>query len=532
MPLQEYARKRNFKKTPEPGIEKTEKSSGRFVIQKHAASHLHYDFRLEWKGVLKSWAVPKGMPYKKGEKRLAIQVEDHPVSYIHFEGVIPEGQYGGGTVMLWDRGTFSVVGESLEKEFKKGKLSLHLKGEKLNGEWHLVRLKDSSQWLLIKADKNMKPVSVKEDDHSVLSHKTMKALSQSTKIWDSSRKSTKLQKIKASATLRSSSKKTVRFPKFIEPMKALLVEDAPAEGWEYELKFDGYRALAFLQQKKISLLSRNQKYLGEKFGEIQEALSSLPIKDAIIDGEIVALDSEGRPSFQLLQSYLLKDEKPPIYYYAFDLLRLNGKDLTKLPLSERKALLEEVIQKAPEIIRYSGNLGKNVKELLHQAKKRGLEGLIGKRQESLYESGRRSGSWIKLKLHQEQEFVIGGFTEPAGSRRYFGALLVGVYKNKKLHFTGKVGTGFDHKLLKFLHHHFVRLIQVQCPFLNLPEKKESRYGQAITASQMRKCHWITPELVCQVRFSEWTRDEKLRQPVFLGLREDKSFEKVIREKAV
>ncbi|MEO8205240.1 MAG: non-homologous end-joining DNA ligase [Chthoniobacterales bacterium] len=524
MSLKEYIRKRNFSKTAEPrGKKATSRGVHRFVIQKHAASHLHYDFRLEMGGTLKSWAVPKGIPFAKGEKRLAMEVEDHPVSYIDFEGTIPKGQYGGGTVMVWDKGTYEPLSKTPTKELAGGKLHFVLDGEKLKGEWYLVRMRDGKAWLLIRGDKDMKPISRKRDDLSALSGKTMKELAKGDRIWKSK-----------SATGYASKKKkrsNAPLPQFVEPMQAKLVDKVPAGDWIYEIKFDGFRALALRGENEIRLMSRNEKDFGAKFPEVMDSLAKLKVKDAILDGEIVALDEKGRSSFQLLQAYELGQERPPLYFYAFDLLQLNGKALLDLPLSERKAKLQTLLKKPPGIIRYSGAVGKNAESLLKKMRILGLEGLIGKKVNSSYEVRRRSGAWIKLKLHHEQEFVIGGYSEPEGSRKHFGALLIGVYKNKQLHFTGKVGTGFNNKLLRSLYKTFKSIARRDCPFVNLPEKRRGRYGAGVTASVMKHCHWLMPEMVCQIKFSEWTRDDKLRQPVFLGLREDKEARDVIREKA-
>ena len=571
MSLQEYARKRNFSKTAEPKSGRPKGRDGhRFVIQKHAASRLHYDFRLEIGGTLKSWAVPKGVPYKKGDKRLAVHVEDHPVSYIDFEGTIPKGQYGGGTVMVWDRGTFEPLSENPTKELAGGKLHFVLHGEKLEGEWYLVRLRGGDEWLLIKGGEDMKPVSAKADDTSVLSGKSMDQLSSGTgRVWQSNRKEkpsfkdevaqaaraaaakskakTKTkssseskatdQPLKTSArALRTKAKNTAAnsklTPAFIEPMKAQLVDSPPAGEWIYEIKFDGFRALAFRDRRGTRLLSRNNKDFAGRFPDIAKAIDRLDVNDAIIDGEIVALDAEGRSSFQLLQAYDIGAERPPLFFYAFDLLQLNGRDLKDEPLSTRKGALEELLRSAASAgtVRFSASLEGEVDSLLEQARKLGLEGLIGKRPDSVYEVGRRSGAWIKLKLHQEQEFVIGGYTPPAGSRSHFGALLVGVYDGGELKFAGKVGTGFNAKLLRSLHQQFEKIASDTCPFVDLPEKRSGRYGQGVTAAEMRRCHWVEPVMVAQIKFTEWTRDHRLRHPVFLGLREDKAAREVVREK--
>lgn len=574
MSLQAYVKKRNFRKTAEPKAGRPKGGAGhRFVVQKHAASRLHYDFRLELNGALKSWAVPKGVPYAKGDKRLAVQVEDHPVSYIDFEGTIPKGQYGGGTVMVWDRGTFEPLSETPLKELAGGKLHFVLHGKKLTGEWYLVRLRGGNEWLLIKGGEDMTPVSAKADDTSVLSGQSMQALSEgSGRVWQSNRAQPKSFRAKVAEAVHAAEAKKWHgrpgrgrrpappdsdqtpmpttggtpvprqkrsrprarasrlTPDFIEPMKALLVKSPPLGEWIYEIKFDGFRAMAYRDRRGTRLLSRNNKPFESKFPEVVEAMSELAVTDAVIDGEIVALDAHGRSSFQLLQAYDLGQKRPPIIFYAFDLLQLDGRDLQAEPLTVRKAELEKLLEGSPGRVRYSQSLAGDVKALLAHARRLGLEGLIGKRPDSRYEAGQRSGAWIKLKLHREQEFVIGGYTPPAGSRPHFGALLIGVYEGKKLTFAGKVGTGFSTKLLQQLHAQFQRIRTEACPFANLPEKRGARYGTAMTAAEMRRCTWLKPALVAQIKFAEWTRDDRLRQPVFLGLRADKSAREVVREK--
>jgi bifunctional non-homologous end joining protein LigD len=397
-----------------------------------------------------------------------------------------------------------------------------LNGQKLQGEWYLVRLRDERQWLLIRGGEDMPPVSQKLDDTSALSGKTMKELAKGDRVWRSGPPGPR------SGTR---SAKPAPLPEFIEPMKALLVDSPPAGDWLYEIKFDGFRAIALRGGPQARLLSRNEKDFGAKFPEVMASVSELDVKDAVIDGEIVALDDKGISSFQLLQAFELGQERPPIFYYAFDLLRLNGKDLRERPLSERKEKLSKLLKDAPGVIRFSASLGEHADKLLGRARELGLEGLIGKRRDSFYEAGRRSGNWIKLKLQKEQEFVIGGFTPPGGTRKHFGALLVGVYEDGKPKFVGKVGTGFNAALLRNLHARFQRILRDACPFANLPETRGARYGQSVTAAEMKRCKWVEPKMVCQVRFSEWTRDDKLRQPVFLGLREDKEAAEVVREQA-
>jgi bifunctional non-homologous end joining protein LigD len=319
-------------------------------------------------------------------------------------------------------------------------------------------------------------------------------------------------------------------PRFVEPMKARVVARPPPGNWVYEIKFDGFRALGFKNGSAAALLSRNDKDLGGRFPRVLEAVRSLKIDDFILDGEIVALDHEGRSSFQLLQAHDMGQQQPPIIYYVFDLLRLEGENLQRCPLIERKERLEKALAQGSRLIRYSASLEGDVVELLTHAQKLGLEGLIGKRPDSIYEPGRRSQSWIKLKLVQEQEMVVGGFTDPEGSRPYFGSLVVGYYEKDQLLCAGKVGTGFNDAWLRSLSARFKSLSIATCPFKNLPESRAGRYGAGITAAEMRRCHWVKPVLVCQVKYSEWTRDGKLRHPVFLGMRDDKAAEEVVRER--
>jgi len=314
-------------------------------------------------------------------------------------------------------------------------------------------------------------------------------------------------------------------------MKAKLVDSMRPGDWIYEIKFDGYRALALRGGDEARVLSRNEKDLGEKFPEVKNSIAALDVQNAIIDGEIVALDEKGRSSFQALQGFDMGQVRPPMVVYAFDLLQLNGKDLRNLPIEERKAKLEELLKKPPGVIRYSVSFTKHIEELLDRARRLGLEGLMGKRSGSRYEAGKRTGAWVKIKLHQEQECVIGGYTEPEGARKHFGALLVGFYEGKELKFAGRVGTGFSEKLLRWLYLELNKIRVNECPFFNLPAAGRSRWDQGLTAAEMKRCHWVKPTMVCKVKFTEWTRDDRLRQPVFLGIREDKNANEVVREKA-
>jgi bifunctional non-homologous end joining protein LigD len=571
MGLEEYKRKRDFKKTAEPAgkrLPKKVKGASRFVIQKHAARRLHYDFRLEMDGVLKSWALPKGLPWKQGEKHLAVEVEDHPTEYEDFEGVIPEGQYGGGTVMVWDRGNYHVYGEQPAKSLRDGKLHLVLDGGKAKGEWTLVRIRGrddaKNQWLILKTGTDAKPPSKKLEDQSLKTGRTMKQIADARDAeWQSNRETEENPASKFKARIRAALKKkeddeivgqAYRLPavqlgnrssrptisplpklpsakaRFVEPMKAKLVENPPATGdWIYELKFDGIRLIAVKSDKKVSLLSRNQNDLSARFPEIVDAIQNLSARECVIDGEVVALDEEGRSSFQLLQALEIEGGKSPVYFYAFDLLQLDGKSLVGLPLEARKDVLEKLCADAGDPVRYSGAIGGDAERLLEEVKRRGLEGIIGKRRNSVYEPGRRSGVWIKLKCVNEQEFVIGGYTPPQGARKHFGAILVGYYENKKVVFAGKVGTGFTTKSLATLYKKFRTEERSECPFVDLPSKQNGQWVQGITPSMMRKMHWINPVFVCEIKFAEWTRDGKLRAPVFLGLREDKKAGDVVRE---
>ena len=564
MGLKKYKAKRDFARTAEPKggkpLPKQVRGASRFVIQKHDARRLHYDFRLQMEGVLKSWALPKGLPWQQGEKHLAVEVEDHPIEYETFEGIIPEGQYGGGTVMVWDRGAYYVYGEQPLKSLGEGKLHLVLAGEKAEGEWTLVRIRGrdggKNTWLIMKTGASVKPPSKKLEDQSVKTGRTMKQIAEKRDAeWksnreekDTSARSTLKARIKAALKKKDQEKvgrnkeKTgvdgelgklslpKAKPQFIEPMKARLVDDPPTHGdWLYELKFDGIRAIAVKNETKASLISRNENKLDARFPEIAEAVKELPVRDAVVDGEVVALDEEGRSSFQLLQALEMEGRKAPLRFYVFDLLELDGKSLLGLPLEQRKQVLAKLCESIGDPIRYSGEISGDVKSLLAEVQRRGLEGLIGKQRNSIYEPGRRNGTWIKLKCVNEQEFVIGGYTPPGGSRKYFGAILVGYYEDGQLKFAGKVGSGFTSKSLSMLYRKFREEEQKDCPFVDLPSKQGGAWVQGITPSMMKKMHWVNPKFVAEIKFAEWTRDGKLRQPVFLGLREDKNPREVRRE---
>jgi bifunctional non-homologous end joining protein LigD len=577
MALEEYKKKRDFQWTAEPAgkpVPKKVKGASRFIIQKHAARRLHYDFRLELEGVLKSWALPKGLPWKRGEKHLAVEVEDHPIEYGDFEGVIPEGQYGGGTVMLWDRGNYHVYGEQPVKSLREGKLHLLLDGKKVKGEWTLVQIRgregEKNQWLILKTGDDAKSISSKLEDQSVKTGRTMKQIAQARDAeWQSNRVEEQSPTSQFKARIRAALKKkendenlgqahspAVRSanaglrlgnrnshptiaalsdlpsakPRFVEPMKAKLVEEPPTTGdWIYELKFDGIRLIALKDGEKVSLLSRNRNDLSARFPEIVGAIQNLPADECVLDGEVVAHDEEGRSSFQLLQAREMEGRKSPIYFYAFDLLQLDGKSLVSLPLEARKKVLEKLCAGAGDPIRYSGAIGGDASQLLKEVQRRGLEGIIGKQRNSVYEAGRRSGAWIKIKCVNEQEFVVGGYTPPQGARKHFGAILVGYYENDRLVFAGKVGTGFTAKSLALLRKKFQNEQRADCPFVDLPSKQNGQWVLGITPSMMKKMRWINPKFIAEIKFAEWTRDGKLRAPVFLGLRQDKKSTDVVRE---
>ena len=475
------------------------------MIQKHAASRLHYDFRLEIDGVLKSWAVPKEIPVRAGAKALAVMVEDHPIEYGKFEGTIPKGQYGGGTVMLWDRGTFRAEGDDPATALAEGKIHFHLIGKKLRGEWALVKMRgEQNQWLLIKAGETIRS-SVKTWDVSAKTERTMEEIA---------------------AARASTTGRTTPEPAFVEPMKAKPAARIPSgDDWLLELKFDGYRFLATKGGDAIHLWSRTKNDFSLRFPQIADAVRTLPCDTAILDGELVVSDEQGRPSFQLIQN---AGENTPVQGFVFDLLHVDGDDLRQRTLAERRERLADLIKGCAPLY-FSAELTGDPDAVLAEIASRGLEGIVAKRRSSHYEAGRRSGAWVKVKCLREQEFVIGGFTPPKGTRECFGALLVGCYRGRKLVFAGKVGTGFDSRRLRTLHEAMSALRAAKCPFLDLPRPRSSRWSQPLTRVEMAHCTWIKPTLICQVRFAEWTDDAVLRQPAFLGMREDKTAADVVRE---
>ncbi|WP_205511167.1 non-homologous end-joining DNA ligase [Longitalea arenae] len=559
MSLSTYKKKRSFNKTPEPEGKKTAPKkkaadgSLHFVVQKHDASRLHYDFRLEMEGVLKSWAVPKGPSLNPEDKRLAMMVEDHPYDYKDFEGIIPPGNYGAGTVIVWDEGTYEPM-EHIEDSKKaekhllaqlhKGDLKIRLHGKKLKGDFALVHIKSSEDnaWLLIKKrDKYASTTDVTRKAKSVQSGLTLEQVAkESTNEWVSNRKSSSTKK---SSSQQSSAKKTAAptrkkavkkkvpaalekrlakgkrepMPAGIIPMLATLTDGAfDDKDWLFELKYDGYRTVSYINGSDVTLMSRKNLPFNGKFPTVVEALQELNM-EAVFDGEVVALNEEGKSDFQLLQNWQ-NSRKGELAYYVFDLLWLNGYNLMDLPLHERKSILQQILPDHP-MIRYSDHIEQNGTEFFKMATEQGLEGIIAKEIDSPYTPRVRTKQWLKVKANQRQEVVIGGFTETRGSRSHFGALVLGVYENNKLIYVGHTGSGFTEESLAAVYKKLKPLIVPSSPFVKKPKTN-------------MPCTWVKPVLVCEVKFSEWTKDKILRQPIFMGLREDKNAKDVHKENAV
>ena len=615
MSLDEYKRKRRFEATPEPPPKVEKKSKHRFVVQRHRATRLHYDFRLEMDGVLKSWAVPKGPSLDPNDKRLAMQVEDHPVSYFDFEGTIPEGNYGAGTVMVWDVGTWEplspvpVNGQYVpgtDKEaaamLANGDLKFRLSGKRLKGDFALVHIKGrrpgskGTEWLLIKKkdDEVVPGFDIDRYDTSVLTKRTMAQIGgdEDSAEWTSSRpairgklkaawladavaradrkkaggkkkaltaesaensteyaekarttsrstKTTKNPSVTSAPTSANSAVKglsgAVRkpMPTAIYPMLATAIEkpfDNP--DWLFEIKWDGYRAIAFIDDGRVRFVSRNQNDLTKQYPELGTLPKFLKARRAILDGEIVALDEQGRPSFSLMQqrtgfrprkSRLPGRQGVTVIYYAFDLLYLDGLDVRRVPLEQRKQLLQEQITNS-DVVKFSDHYPEKGLALFQAAAQKELEGILAKKRDSLYVET-RSRDWLKIKITQRQECVIGGYTDPEGSRPYFGSLVLGLYdKQKRLIHIGQAGTGFDHKTLK-------EMFETLQP---LETARSSFYGEI---GGLKKVHFVQPKLVAEIKFSEWTHETseggvKLRAPVFMGLRPDKSPEECTFEDAI
>ena len=589
MALEEYKRKRRFEHTPEPPPKLEKKAGRRFVVQKHRATRLHYDFRLEMEGVLKSWAVPKGPSLDPSDKRLAMQVEDHPVSYFDFEGSIPEGNYGAGTVMVWDVGKWEplspvpvkgkfVPGTDLEavQMLRHGDFKFRLHGKRLNGDFVLIHMKarrpgsKGTEWLLIKKqdDAVVPGYDIEKFDSSVLTKRSMKAIGGDKKSaeWESDRPASrgkvkaawladtleKLDKKKRTeaASKKPAEKKTKKsetasplvvqgldgtrrsMPTAIHPMLATSVEDPfddPA--WLYEIKWDGYRAVAFIENGKLRLVSRTQNDLTAQFAELKDIPKFVKAKTAVLDGEIVALDTDGRSSFSLMQQRtgirkwgqrVAGNPEIQVLYYAFDLIYFDGHDLRRLPLEQRKQALATLVVAAGPL-RISDHFDQG-KALFAAAKQQGLEGILAKKRDSCYEE-KRTRDWLKIKITDTIDCVIGGYTEPEGTRQYFGSIVLGLYnKKKQLIHVGQAGTGFTHATLK---DHWKKLEKLKITHNPFHSQVEA----------LRKVHWVKPELVAEIKFTEWTHESedggmKLRAPVFLRLRDDKKPEQCVLEREI
>ncbi len=539
MSLAGYKKKRSFDQTTEPAGGKSKSGELIFVIQKHAASHLHYDFRLEMEGVLKSWAVPKGPSTDPAVKRLAMMVEDHPYDYKDFEGVIPKGQYGGGTVIVWDKGVYEPLEpyktkagaeKLLLKELKAGSLKFRMNGKKLKGEYALVKThgRGENSWLLIKhRDKYAKETDITEKDRSVISGKTLEKMAAKEKVAANPKIKTNPKKVDASkGTLDLSDAPKTPFPKTVSPMLATLVDEPFDEpGWIYEIKWDGYRAIALCNQSKVELISRNNKSFNEKFYSIYDALKALDLW-AVLDGEIAVLKN-GVSSFGALQNWR-SEADGELVYYVFDLLWLNGHNLMEWPLTRRRELLRTLLPKGG-IIRESENFETSAIEFLKAAGKMGLEGIIAKRADSIYKPGDRGRDWLKIKVHKRHEVVIGGYTKNDDSPKAFSSLLVGVYDKGRLHYIGKIGTGFNGKQQKEMIAVFKPLITDKTPFKEIPDiNKPSRFRPHPPHAE---AIWLKPELVCEVSYAELTDEGIMRHPSFEGMRADKAAKDVHPEKA-
>lgn len=546
MTLAKYNQKRDFSKTREPkGVKKTSKEALRFVVQKHAASHLHYDFRLEIGGVLVSWAVPKGPSANPSDKRLAMHVEDHPMDYLDFEGTIPKGEYGGGTVMVWDIGTYEPEGDfplekqnaEMKKMHKSGSIKIILKGKKLKGSWALVEMhgRGENQWLLIKHKDKYSGEDIAYNEKSVLTKRDFPAIEKGDAVWSSKKggpikksevkvekkPETKTKKTSKPRTFKNHSgddsgkfssedladaKKLKTFPSGWRPQLATLADEPfDNDDWLFETKFDGYRSIAEIEKNKVELVSRNGISFNTKYPAIAKTLENIE-SDMILDGEIVVEDPKGKSHFQWLQNHHENPEKGTLKFYVFDILYFQGYDLRALELFQRKKILKAVLPQLKNIIYSEHTVGDGIKSF-KAAENKKREGIIAKKINSKYYTDKRSKDWLKIKTEQQQEMVIGGFTEPSGSRVGIGALLCGYYDGKELKYSGKVGSGYTDAILKDLRKKLDKIERKTCPFSTTPNEKN--------------VHWVKPELIAQIKFSELTETGSMRHPVYLGLREDK-----------
>jgi len=550
--LARYRSMRDFSITAEPSgghSQKGKQAGFPFCVQKHAASHLHYDFRLGWNGVLKSWAVAKGPSYFPGDKRLAVQVEDHPMEYGGFEGIIPQGQYGGGTVMLWDQGTWEPQAghTDVDAGLRDGSLKFLLRGHKLQGKWALIRMGGKWQkekkpnWLLIKEHDEFErgsddPCVTEAEPNSVITGRSINEIARhEDHVWNSkdTRSGSKAwfrqepRETKSKTAPRVTEKELQeeirdlsgeRQPSFIEPQLATMGEVPPSgTGWVHELKLDGYRVQARKDGSKVQMLTRKGLDWTSRMRAVADEIAKLPADKLTLDGELVVVAPNGTTSFADLQASMQEGAKNSLTYFAFDLLHLDGKNTRNLPLKERKELLRSVLAGSDEErLRLSEHMETGGAELLDQACKLQAEGIISKRAAGKYLSG-RGRDWLKAKCLHEQEFVVGGFTLPTNGIRGVGALLLGYYKDGKLIYAGRTGTGFTQKTHRMMRDRLEELATSSSPFATLPG--DARKG----------AHWVKPEMVVQVRFATWTADDLVRQAAFLGVREDKPAGEVTRE---
>ncbi|CAB5519287.1 Putative DNA ligase-like protein Rv0938/MT0965 [Pseudomonas putida] len=524
-PLQEYQRKRDFNATPEPaGTRRRGRPAHalQYCIQKHDASHLHYDFRLELDGTLKSWAIPKGPSLDPKVRRLAIHVEDHPLDYADFEGHIPEGHYGAGDVIVWDRGVWEPEGDP-RSAYAKGKLRFRLQGEKLAGVWNLFRTHlagKKEQWMLVKSDDDQ---ARSESDYSIVEAQPDSVLSERTLLPRRAKAQATPAKRAASPRTRVANAKKAELPEHLQPQLATLVDAPPSGDWRYEVKFDGYRILARIEGSDVRLFTRNGHDWSAKMPHQVQALRDLKLKSAWLDGEVVVAGENGLADFQALQNAFDTEHDERITYYVFDLPFLDGQDLRQVPLQDRRETLRQLLEgRESEQVKYSADFDQPVDSLLDSACRLELEGLIGKRADSPY-SGRRSSDWIKLKCKQRQEFVIVGYTEPKGSRNGFGALLLALHDNDsgQLRYAGKVGTGFSTTTLDSIHAR-LKPLEVDKPALAKPP----------TGADARGVHWLKPQLLAEVAYAQMTRDGVVRHSVFHGLRDDKPATAIDLERAM
>ncbi|HVH65519.1 MAG TPA: non-homologous end-joining DNA ligase, partial [Candidatus Acidoferrum sp.] len=513
--LSEYQRKRDFSKTSEPKGAPDPTGGTRFVVQKHWATRLHYDFRLEMEEVLVSWAIPKGPTLNPAERRLAAHVEDHPVDYYDFEGTIPKGEYGGGTVMVWDWGTFELEEATPAESLKRGEVKFRLDGVRLTGRYALVRTRSEKDWLLIKkrdeaADPNF---DIEKFTTSVKTGRTKEEIEQGKDaVWSSRREEG------AGGLINLARAEKGPMPKTLDPMKAQLADEPfDNERWLFEVKWDGIRLISFIDGDKVTLQTRAGRAVNDEYPRLQNIPRFVKAKQAVLDGEIVVFDEHGRPSFQLWQN---RDrEARQLHYIVYDIVYFEGQRLFRVPLEDRKRLLRDILRDS-DLLRYSDHVIGEGKAFYKAAKEKQLEGIVAKLRDSPYQPGIRSSAWLKIKTARQQEVVIGGFTAPRNSRKHFGAILVGVYDDKRrLTYAGHTGGGFDERTLKSLYERMEPLIVKTSPFAGSPPKTNE------------KPTWVRPELVAEVKFAEWTRDGVMRAPVFEGLRDDVDPGSVHREEA-